>query len=350
MELNDDAPADPRGRDVQAAPAPLPRGQPASSTCSPGSPTPPEVDDGPHVPDQPDLDLGPARPGADHAAGGRPRRPPDLPEAVRRRARSSTAAPRASASSTGPRPAPTSTRPRSTRRCSAPSRRPRGPRPQPRLASSAGSTRTRPALQDLVTNLRIVTGSFAAAGPGARAQAIARAARAARGRPGRRSPTSTPSFPPLRAFAREALPGVRSTPGDARRRDAVHRPAARRWSRSRSCAACARTCARRSPTSPAHAADDPVPGAGPRALDLLQQGRHPVVATRGRPIRQRPYRRPSRIGDGLPGDRATGSPGSPARAAPATPTASTSGSRRAAARTRSRSPDRCRTAEVSGSS
>ncbi len=65
-------------------------------------------------------------------------------------------------------------------------------------------------LQDLVTNLRVVTGSFAAQNQ-ALSDAIAglpdflqvgRPALAALDR----------SFPPLRAFAREALPGVRSTP------------------------------------------------------------------------------------------------------------------------------------------
>jgi phospholipid/cholesterol/gamma-HCH transport system substrate-binding protein len=65
-------------------------------------------------------------------------------------------------------------------------------------------------LQDLVTNLRVVTGSFAAQNE-ALSQAIARLPRVLEvGRPALAALDQ--SFPPLRAFAREALPGVRSTP------------------------------------------------------------------------------------------------------------------------------------------
>ncbi|OLE36430.1 MAG: hypothetical protein AUG48_07445 [Actinobacteria bacterium 13_1_20CM_3_68_9] len=65
-------------------------------------------------------------------------------------------------------------------------------------------------LQNLVTNLRIVTGSFAA-----RAHALSAAIgelprTLAVGRPALLHLSD--SFPPLRAFAREILPGVRSTP------------------------------------------------------------------------------------------------------------------------------------------
>ncbi len=65
-------------------------------------------------------------------------------------------------------------------------------------------------LQDLVTNLRVVTGSFAAQDR-ALSEAIARLPALLRvGRPALAALDQ--SFPPLRAFAREVLPGVRNTP------------------------------------------------------------------------------------------------------------------------------------------
>jgi phospholipid/cholesterol/gamma-HCH transport system substrate-binding protein len=65
-------------------------------------------------------------------------------------------------------------------------------------------------LQNLVTNLRVVTGSFAAQNQ-ALSQAIARLPGLLRvGRPALAALDQ--SFPAVRAFAREALPGTRSTP------------------------------------------------------------------------------------------------------------------------------------------
>jgi ABC-type transporter Mla subunit MlaD len=65
-------------------------------------------------------------------------------------------------------------------------------------------------LQNLVTNLRVVTGSFAAQNQ-ALSEAIARLPRLLEvGRPALAALDQ--SFPPVRAFAREVLPGVRSTP------------------------------------------------------------------------------------------------------------------------------------------
>ncbi len=64
-------------------------------------------------------------------------------------------------------------------------------------------------LQDLVTNLRIVTGSFAAEG-----EALEASIRQLPGVLDAAEPVFAnlnTSFPPLRAFAREALPGVRSS-------------------------------------------------------------------------------------------------------------------------------------------
>lgn len=70
--------------------------------------------------------------------------------------------------------------------------------------------RNETALQNLVTNLRIVLGSFAAESD-ALEQGIAELPEVLEvGEPALASLNS--AFPPLRAFAREALPGVRSTP------------------------------------------------------------------------------------------------------------------------------------------
>ena len=67
-----------------------------------------------------------------------------------------------------------------------------------------------PGLQNLVTNLRVVTGSFAAQNQ-ALSAAIAELPQFLDvGRPALAALDA--SFPPLRAFAREVLPGVRSTP------------------------------------------------------------------------------------------------------------------------------------------
>jgi len=65
-------------------------------------------------------------------------------------------------------------------------------------------------LQDLVTNLRIVTGSFAAQNQALEAAVAELPEFLAVGRPALLHLDQ--AFPPLRAFAREALPGVRSSP------------------------------------------------------------------------------------------------------------------------------------------
>ena len=124
------------------------------------------------------------------------------------------------------RPAPTRTRRWSTRRSSA-------PRPHDlsnlirnfdRVAVALN--RNEPQLKDLVTNLRIVTGSFAAED-----EALASSIRQLPGvldaaAPGLRQPQRAPSRS-LRAFAREALPGVRSTGPTLDVATALHPPAAR---------------------------------------------------------------------------------------------------------------------------
>jgi phospholipid/cholesterol/gamma-HCH transport system substrate-binding protein len=67
-----------------------------------------------------------------------------------------------------------------------------------------------PALQDLITNLRVVTGSFASD-----TASLEQAVRVLPGVLDEAHPAFVAlndSFPPLRAFAREALPGTRTTP------------------------------------------------------------------------------------------------------------------------------------------
>jgi phospholipid/cholesterol/gamma-HCH transport system substrate-binding protein len=73
-----------------------------------------------------------------------------------------------------------------------------------------GLGRNQRALQDLVTNFRIVAGSFAAEDV-ALGQAIERLPGVLRAADPAFANLNA-AFPPLRAFAREALPGVRSTP------------------------------------------------------------------------------------------------------------------------------------------
>jgi hypothetical protein len=73
---------------------------------------------------------------------------------------------------------------------------------------SGALVRNEEQLQDLVTNLRVVTGSFAAE-DAALERAVAELPRTLRaGRPAFANLNA--AFPPLRSFAREALPGVRS--------------------------------------------------------------------------------------------------------------------------------------------
>ena len=75
------------------------------------------------------------------------------------------------------------------------------------------------------------------------------AARHAARRPSRRSQSLDGALPSLRAFARDALPGVRSSDERSPRR-CRSSPSCARSSRPPSCAAPRRCCARRSPTSP----------------------------------------------------------------------------------------------------
>ena len=191
-----------------------------------------------------------------------------------------------------------------------PARRPLGRRSAASTGSSGRSARNEQTLQGLVTNFRIVTGSFAAAGPGAR-----------RGDSGRCPTCSTSaepafanlnaSFPPVRAFAREALPGVRSTPATL---DAST-PFVEQVRALVSEARAARPDRRPAPDDPearqARRSQRRVLRPGARPLELLQRGRDPVVGGHRAAGRSRPNQYPSRAGRaGVRGDRPTASRGS----------------------------------------
>ena len=188
------------------------------------------------------------------------------------------------------------------------------------------------ALQDLVTNFRVFSGSFAAEDQalGRSIELLPDVLRAAKPA----FANLNAAFPPLRAFAREALPGVRSTPATL---DAAT-PFVEQVAAAGLQARAARPDRRPAPDDPAarraRRSQRPVLRPGARPLELLQRGRDPVVGghrAAGRP--GQPYS--VRAGrPGIRGDRLRARVGSPARAAPATPTASTSGSPPAAARTR----------------
>ncbi len=182
-------------------------------------------------------------------------------------------------------------------------------------------------LQNFVTNLRIVTGSFAA-----QDQALARGVSEIpgvldAGRPGADRPQQVlPLAARLlrRGSARRSLDACRP-----RRRDAAAASAARPGVEGRAARADARSAPDDPGADPADQADHPVPAPVQGPLVLLQPGDHPL----GELPRCRPglpdARRCSRR-------RPTASRESPARAAAATATASTSASRARAARASSR--------------
>ena len=130
------------------------------------------------------------------------------------------------------------------------------------------------------------------------------------------------AFPPLRAFAREALPGVRTAPATL---DAAT-PLLRQLAASPSRRSCAGLVADLRPTVPDLAK------LTKKTIPFLEQARalsscfnHAIIPWAERRGRRR-RRLQRRAGPTARSSRrpATGSPGSPARAAPATPTASTS--------------------------
>ena len=130
----------------------------------PGSPSAPGAGGRRRDPDPADLELGPARPDPDHAAGRRARQPAAPAQGAGRRLPALRRRRGPAASSTSPAARPTRTRPWSTRPSSAPS-----PDDLSGLVANfdrvfVALNRNQTQLQDLVTNLRIVTGSFAAEG------------------------------------------------------------------------------------------------------------------------------------------------------------------------------------------
>ena len=125
-------------------------------------------------------------------------------------------------------------------------------------------------LQDLITNLDIGQRRVRGQDQASLREAIVELPQAlAVGRPALAKLNR--DFPPLRAFSREALPGVQVRQQGARRREPVDRAAPRSWSRSRSCAAWSRTCGPRSRTSPRSAA--------PRCRSSSSPGRCPPAST-----------------------------------------------------------------------
>ncbi len=155
-------------------------------------------------------------------------------------------------------------------------------------------------LQDLVTNLRITTGSFAAQSAPLERALIELPDTLDAGNAAFASLNT--AFPPLRAFAREALPGRRDDARDARRRHAAAAPAARPGAAGGAARPRRRPAADGPEAGEADPLDDPVPEAGPGAVELLQQRRAAVGQRRGRrrPRVQRPAR-PER--EDLRGDR-----------------------------------------------
>ncbi len=256
-------PADQDGRDLPAPPAAVPRGQPVRRRQA-GQPGAPEADDGHIFPLEQTLGLGPARPGADHAPGGRPRRTCRSSSTSSATRSTSTAAPRASRSSTAPRRGAfkyTVAGERGAARHRA--ARPLGPDPQPRPGRRRALGRNEEQLKDLVTNFRIVAGSFAAEERRARA-GDRELPGGARGVAARRSATSTPPSRRCapsparrcRACARPARPLDAATPFIHQVRRLVSKHELRGLSHDLR------------PTIPrpreARAADDPVPRPGPR--------------------------------------------------------------------------------------
>ena len=158
-------------------------------------------------------------------------------------------------------------------------------------------------LKDLVTNFRIFAGSFAAEERRARA-GDRRAAAGASTSGNAAFANLNDSFPPLRAFAVEALPGVRSTPETLD----VATPFVRQVRLLVSKQELRGLVAELRPTIPrlAKLSKKTIPflAAEPPARELLQRGDHPVVARhrRGRRGLSVPGGRPRLQGDRLRAD------------------------------------------------
>jgi hypothetical protein len=103
------------------------------------------------------------------------------------------------------------------------------------------------ALKGLVTNFNVTAAAFAREDVALAASCRRCATRS--GSATRRSARSTPALPSLRAFAHDALPGVRSSDPTLAASHAVHHPGAPPDVRGRAARHRARSCARRSRTS-----------------------------------------------------------------------------------------------------
>ena len=267
--------ADPHRRDDEDPAAPLPRGQPLRRH----PPRQPERAGGRrrrHDPGEPDGGRRPARPGADDAAVGRPDQRPGPARSVRQRAdqvrRRRGLAPVLPDLARRLQDTPRwSTRPSSARsRTTSPASS------RTSIRRSMRSTATRPGLQNLVTNLQTVTGSFAAQDQSL-ARGIAELPKTLRaGQPALASLND--SLPQVRAFAREVAARREDDAGDARFGDAAAQAGARPGLEARASRAGQRPAPDDSAPGQALAQDGPVPQPEPRARELLQRGRHPLVA------------------------------------------------------------------------
>ncbi len=143
-----------------------------------------------------------------------------------------------------------------------------------------GLGRNEQTLQNLVTNFRVFSGSFAAedVALGQAIEELPNTLEAA----GPAFTNLNASFPALRAFAREALPGVRSTPETLRAATPFVAQIRALVSRARA----ARPGCRPAPDDPeagaARAAHAALPRPDPGALVVLQRGRDPVGQRHGR--------------------------------------------------------------------
>ena len=224
-------PADPRGRPGRDPPAHLPRGQLLPRREARAAPARPSSRRR-HDPGHPDLDRGPARPDPDHAAGTRPREPPEAAVGLRHRpqltsppppttrARTPTSRARAPAQAINDSFQYGGARRRATRRSSA---RPcSGPSPHDlsglialeQARSSTPCVSREAQLKDLITNFNITAGAFAAESDNLGETVRLLAPTLEHATPALRNTNAT--FPYLRAFARDIEPGHRGAAGDDR--------------------------------------------------------------------------------------------------------------------------------------
>ena len=148
-----------------------------------------------------------------------------------------------------------------------------------------GLGRNEGALQSLVTNFRVFSGSFASedVALGQAIEELPNTLQAAKPA----FANLNAAFPPLRAFAREALPGVRSTPATLRAATPFINQVRALVVRARAPRPGRRPAADDPGAGAARAPHGPVPRSGPQPLLVLQRGRDPVGERHGRSGRPR---------------------------------------------------------------